>query len=92
MGNNVSRYTRGVLNVMFPKKQFISREIWKRGEPWDTGDLIYVKPFGGIAYAVLLQPRSNLQLSNVPGSPGDLAVFFSLMIVVDSRAVFPHRM
>lgn len=31
---------------------------------------------------------SNFQ--NVPESPGDLAVFFSLMIVVDSRAVFPH--
>lgn len=38
------------------------------------GRLIYVKPFG-IGYAVLLQPRSTLQLSNVPESPGIRSIF-----------------
>lgn len=74
------------ISCLFLKKQFISREM-EAGTP-GTRETDLCETFGGTVYAVLLQPRSNFQLSNVPESPD---LYFSLqMIVVDSRAVFPH--
>lgn len=59
-----------------PKAIYIPRNM--EAGTLGHGRLIYVKPSGGIVYAVLLQPRSHLQLSNVPESPGIRTEYFSL--------------